>query len=104
MRFAIHSSKVCIDSARMYQPGFAVYITLEGSTRNVRSVLSSDTSLCLWRRVVDVVMQTVRTAVLQTVTCAASFQPTLIAPGFEVSLDHFLANALAHKSSTLYSL
>jgi hypothetical protein len=28
MRFAIYSSKVCIDSARMYQPGFAVYITL----------------------------------------------------------------------------
>lgn len=30
MRLAIHSSKVCIDSARMYQPGFAVYIALAG--------------------------------------------------------------------------
>ncbi|OYU12488.1 MAG: hypothetical protein CFE38_05515 [Comamonadaceae bacterium PBBC1] len=29
MRFSACSSKVCIDSARMYQPGFAVYITLD---------------------------------------------------------------------------
>ncbi len=28
MRLAIHSSKVCIDSARVYPPGFAVYIAL----------------------------------------------------------------------------
>ena len=54
MRFAIHSSKGCIDSARMYPPGFAVYISLDPSNKRNNTSLASNYQLVereLWLNV-----------------------------------------------------